>query len=196
MFDYLTYPFFIFAGTLALSPGPVNLISLMFGASCNAARAAPFIVGGAAGFGAVWAVAAACTDFLNSISPATFDLIKYAALAYFLWLAYGIIQTKMPPPTGCTERQPGPVSGLVLALLNPQTSISAMLAAGMFLTQPTTLVQSAAFGLSYMAIVIAGTSLYLLAGTLFQQVLTHPAVFGIFRYSTAGLLVFVGARIL
>lgn len=196
MFDHLTSSFLIFAGSLALSPGPVNLIALMLGASRNATRAAPFIIGGAAGFGATWALAAACADLLTRIHPSTLDLIKYAAIAYFTWLAYKIIRTKLPELGGGTERPPGPVSGVVLAWLNPQTSISAMLAAGLFLTQPTSLAQSAVFGLTYMSIVILGSTIWLLTGVLFQQALAHPAVFSIFRYSTAGLLVFLGARIL
>lgn len=196
MLDHLTLSFLTFAGALALSPGPVNLISLMFGASRNSARAAPFILGGAAGFGATWAIAAACTDLLAHISPATFQLIKYAAIAYFMWLAYGILRTKLPQQGGCTDRQPGPVSGAILALMNPQTWISAVLAAGLFLSHPISWAESAVFGLSYMVIVVAGSSLWLLTGAAFQQALTHPAVFGVFRYSTAGLLVFLGVRIL
>lgn len=196
MLEHLTYSFLIFAGSLALSPGPVNLTSLMFGASRNAARAAPFLLGGAAGFGFVWALAAACTDLLTRIHPATFQLIKYAAIAYFMWLAYRIVRTKLPQNDGCTEDMPGALAGALLALLNPQTWISATLAAGLFLTQPTSLTESMLFGLSYMIAVAFGASIWLMTGAAFQQALAHPAIFGVFRYSTAGLLVFLGARIL
>lgn len=196
MLDHFSAAFLVFAGSLALAPGPLNLISLMFGASRNVARAAPFILGGAAGFGVTWTVCAASADAIAKIHPAAFEVIKYLAVIYFLWLANGILRSQVPNSGGCTERQPGAASGALLATLNPQTWVTGVLTAGIFLTHPTSAAESLAYGFSYGATVMCAATLWLFGGALSKQVLTHPAVFGLFRYSTAGILVFLGVRLI
>ena len=196
MLLYLTFAFLTFAGPLAFSPGPLNVISLMFGVSRNTSRAAPFILGGAAGFGGVWMITAALTDALARVQPAMFGFIKYLAMLYFLWLAYRIIQTDLPSVGGGTEKQPKAMAGAVLAILNPQSWVSGMLAAGLFLSQPASLWACILFGLSYSLIVLAGATAWLMIGAAFQKALFQPAVFRLFRYSSAGLLVILGARIM
>lgn len=196
MLDFVSVAFLSFAGSLALSPGPLNLISLMFGASRNSTRAAPFILGGAAGFGLVWGLAAASTDIMTTLDANTFEVIKVGVLCYFLWLAYGVLQAKAPIPGGCEIQHPGAISGLLLAFLNPQSWITSLLIAGLFLKGPSSLLNSAIFGLSYAAIVLAATTLWLVTGKLFQNALSQPKVFGLIRYSSAGILVLLGARII
>ena len=196
MLDYVTAPFLILAGSLALSPGPLNLISLMFGASRNTTRAAPFVLGGAAGFGLVWGVAATLADLMVNVDPSAFEALKLVILCYFMWLAYGILRARAPMVGGCEERQPGPFAGVLVAILNPQTWITALLISSLFIPQPASPMIGAAFGASYAAIVLVAAVLWVIMGTLFRTALCKPKVFGVFRYSSAGILMLLGARLI
>src|SRR6185312_9027040 len=88
--------FLLFAMVASITPGPNNLMMMASGATFGLKRSAPHMAGVVLGFGAMTlAVGLGLAEVLKA-SPALFAVLRWAAAAYILYIAYRMITAKGP----------------------------------------------------------------------------------------------------
>ena len=134
-------------------------------------------------------------------SALAFDLLKYAGVAYLLWMAWRTLQEDGPLQVeGQTPRPAGAVlvEGVAINLLNPKLSIFffAFLPQFVSTSDPSPLLTMTALSLVFMVMTFAVFALYgLFAARMRDQVLSRPSVLAWLRRGFAAAFVALGARL-
>jgi threonine/homoserine/homoserine lactone efflux protein len=134
-------------------------------------------------------------------SALAFDLIKYAGVAYLLWMAWLTLQAH--GPLQVEGRAPRParavlVEGVTINLLNPKLSIFffAFLPQFVSSTEPSPILTMTGLSLIFMAMTFVVFALYgLFAARMRDQVLSRPPVLAWLRRGFAAAFVVLGARL-
>ena len=110
--------FLLFASAMVGTPGPANMVILAASARFGFRNAAPFIAGVVLGMQfVIWPMGLGLMALYQQF-PYVFGLLKWASVAYILWLAYRILGTKL---IACeVDTAPRLVSGLIVHPLNPK----------------------------------------------------------------------------
>lgn len=119
--------FLVFAASQVGTPGPANMVLMAAGARVGLRRALPFVAGVALGKQIViWPMGFGLLA-VQDRAPWLFEGLKWASVAYVLWLAWRIAGTRLAQPD--TEAPPpGFAEGLIVHPLNPKAW--AMITAG------------------------------------------------------------------
>ena len=134
-------------------------------------------------------------------SALAFDLLKYAGVAYLLWMAWRTLQEDGPLQVeGQTPRPAGAVlvEGVAINLLNPKLSIFffAFLPQFVSTSDPSPLLTMTALSLVFIVMTFAVFALYgLFAARMRDQVLSRPSVLAWLRRGFAAAFVALGARL-
>ena len=134
-------------------------------------------------------------------SALAFDLIKYAGVAYLLWMAWLTLQAH--GPLQVEGRAPRParavlVEGVTINLLNPKLSIFSFAFLPQFVssTEPSPILTMTGLSLIFMAMTFVVFALYgLFAARMRDQVLSRPPVLAWLRRGFAAAFVVLGARL-
>jgi threonine/homoserine/homoserine lactone efflux protein len=134
-------------------------------------------------------------------SALAFELIKYAGVAYLLWMAWLTLQED--GPLQVEGRAPRParavlVEGITINLLNPKLSIFffAFLPQFVSASDPSPVLTMTGLSLVFMAMTFVVFALYgLFAARMRDQVLSRPSVLTWLRRGFAAAFVVLGARL-
>lgn len=89
-------PLLGFVVVQTVTPGPNNLMVIASGANFGLRRTLPHIAGIAVGFPVMIVASGLGLGFVFETWPVVHDILKYAAFAYLLWLAWRIVQAGRP----------------------------------------------------------------------------------------------------
>jgi threonine/homoserine/homoserine lactone efflux protein len=134
-------------------------------------------------------------------SALAFELIKYAGVAYLLWMAWMTLQEH--GPLQVEGRAPRParavlVEGIAINLLNPKLSIFffAFLPQFVSAADPAPFMTMTGLSLVFMVMTFVVFALYgLFAARMRDQVLSRPSVLAWLRRGFAAAFVVLGARL-
>ncbi len=119
--------FAAFAASQVGTPGPANMALLATGARYGFRTALPFVGGVVMGKQLIiWPIGFGVMELADRV-PLLFKLLKYAAAAYIIWLAWKVANLRLSPGQGAA-RAPGFLAGLIVHPLNPKAW--AMITAG------------------------------------------------------------------
>ena len=112
-------PFAVFAAAMIGTPGPANMVLLTAGARFGLRAALPFVIGVALGKQLViWPMGFGLLAVIAEL-PWLFVTLKYASVAYILFLAWRIAGARIAP--GAAPASPPPlIDGLIVHPLNPK----------------------------------------------------------------------------
>lgn len=134
-------------------------------------------------------------------SALAFDLLKYAGVAYLLWMARRTLHDDGPLQVDRRAARPARavlVEGITINLLNSKLSIFffAFLPQFVSTTDPSPLVTMTGLSLVFMAMTFVVFALYgLFAARMRDQVLSRPSVLAWLRRGFAVAFVALGARL-
>ncbi len=135
-------------------------------------------------------------------SALLFDLVKYAGVAYLLWMAWQTLKEKGAMRiTGDDTRRSARrviVDGIALNLLNPKLSIFFVAFLPQFMTKDAShpLAEMLALSSVFMGMTFVIFALYgLFAAAMRDHVITRPAVMAWLRRGFAAAFVALGARL-
>lgn len=134
-------------------------------------------------------------------SALAFDLLKYAGVAYLLWMAWRTLQDDGPLQVDRRAARPARavlVEGITINLLNPKLSIFffAFLPQFVSTSDPSPLLTMTGLSLVFMAMTFVVFALYgLFAARMRDQVLSRPSVLAWLRRGFAAVFVALGARL-
>lgn len=121
----------LFAATLSLAPGPVNVLTLSTGLNHGATRAMPFVTGATVSFTLLLLMVGLGLGSAAQAMGIYFNLISVLGAGLIAW--FGV---KLATSTGAIEAQAAPVPsfwhGAMLQILNPKAWGACIAAVAMF----------------------------------------------------------------
>lgn len=115
----------LFALSMSISPGPVNLVTFSSGMNYGFMPSLPFVAGAAVGFTLLLVVVGLGLGEIITLSPALFQALAYAGTAFICYMGYKIA-TAHPELPGTQDQQPHFVQGAALQWLNPKAWIASL----------------------------------------------------------------------
>ncbi len=123
-----------FALVSSITPGPNNLMLLASGINFGFRRTVPHMLGVAIGFTVMIALVAAATASLVTLVPGLLAVVKWASVAYLLYLAWKIATAPVDAPQGRSRARPMTFLGAAaFQWVNPKAWTMALTAASAYL---------------------------------------------------------------
>ena len=117
---FATLGFLLFAATMVATPGPANMVLMAGGARFGFRAVLPFVCGVALGKQLIiWPLGLGVMS-AASLTPMAVVLLRWASVAYILWLAWKVLGLRLSKAHTPTAKAPGFVAGLVVHPLNPK----------------------------------------------------------------------------
>jgi len=115
----------LFALTMSVSPGPVNLVTFSSGMNYGFLASVPFVAGAALGFTLLLVVVGLGLGELVSLNPLLMQVLAYAGTAFICYMGYKIA-TAHPELPKESQSQPHFFQGAALQWLNPKAWIASL----------------------------------------------------------------------
>ena len=113
-------PLLGFVVVSTVTPGPNNLMVLTSGANFGLARTIPHITGISLGFPVMIVAVGIGLGFVFDSYPIIHQILKYAAFAYLLWLAWQITQAERPEAEGAGAKPLTVLQAAAFQWVNPK----------------------------------------------------------------------------
>ncbi len=157
------FGFLIFAAAMVGTPGPANMVLLSAGARFGFRRALPFVVGVLLGKQLIiWPIGFGLMELADRV-PLAFAVLKWASVAYILWLAWRIAGSRISKTT--QTKVPGFFAGLIVHPLNPKAWAMVTVGFTSFVAEGTpTFTATLAIALSLMSVQFVLHPLWTLGG--------------------------------
>jgi threonine/homoserine/homoserine lactone efflux protein len=181
--------FLVFALVASITPGPNNLMMMASGATFGLKRSAPHMAGVVLGFGAMTlAVGLGLAEVLKA-SPALFAVLRWAAAAYILYIAYRMITAKGPGVAVTGEKPMSFLGAVAFQWINPKAWVMALGALGTYAEPSHFLVDVAIIAVVFMIINVPCALTWTGFGTGIRRWFRKPIHLKAFNWTMATLLV-------
>jgi threonine/homoserine/homoserine lactone efflux protein len=185
----ILYALIVFCFVSAITPGPNNLMLLTSGVNFGFRRTIPHMLGVGLGFALMVGLVGVGLDATFTRFPALLPIMRYAGVAYMLWLA---AKLALAGPVGDAEYSGNPIGFFGAAAfqwINPKAWVIAVSALTAYAVSEnyahTVVIVALVFGLVTMPCIAA----WVLFGTAMRRVLSNPRFVRPFNIAMALLLV-------
>ncbi len=195
--ESIILPVTLFVLTMAITPGPNNMLLTASGARFGYRATLPHIVGVVLGMLSQLLLSALGLGLLFERFPAVHGVLKIAGTAYILYLAWKIAFTAGPGTERATADRPFSVlEGAGFQYLNPKAYVITITAMTVYPLAGDGYLPSVAFiALSFAVIAFASISLWALFGSMLNGWMKNPRSQKRIRYGlgllTAGSAAFI-----
>ncbi|MDJ1007795.1 MAG: LysE family translocator [Paracoccaceae bacterium] len=184
----LLFALYVFVVVAIFTPGPNNMMLLASGANFGVRRTVPHMLGIMIGHAAMVVVLGLGLAGVLAAAPLVFAILKYACLAYLLWLAWRIAHAAPPEGAEATGRPMSFFEAALFQWVNPKAWAVALTAVtayapgeGLFAVAVTALV--------FLSVSLPSVSLWAGLGTGIRRWLDNPGRLRAFNWTMAFLLV-------
>ncbi|MDG1438684.1 MAG: LysE family translocator [Emcibacteraceae bacterium] len=190
----LFVPMFIYAFSMAITPGPNNLIALTTGVNYGFRKALPFTFGVVVGFNVMLSVVAFGFGEMIAANQRLMEIMGYVGVAFIVYMGF----KTMKAPTEINIREDssaGFIHGVMFQWVNPKAwtacigGIAAFNIAGSFSGIMMYICIS-------IFVVLFSVGLWAYAGSKITNLLQDPKKHKIFNFIMGGSLMLVGVYIL
>ena len=166
----------VFSFAASITPGPNNLMLLASGVNFGLRPTVPHMLG--IGLGA-----------LILSSPLLLKLLRGCAIAYMLYLAWGLARSGKLSATGDAKRPMRFVEAVAFQWVNPKAWAMALTAAAVYVNPAHLLISVPTVSVIFAMINLPCVSAWASFGVLLRQVLQNPVRLRFFNLIMAALLV-------
>lgn len=121
-----------FALATSISPGPVNVVALSSGTAHGLRATLPHVAGASLGFVLLLALAGLGLDRLLHSTPAAAAFIRWAGVAFLLWMGWALWSSNGAVATGEPPPAPSAWQGAAMQWLNPKAWVAALAGVGVY----------------------------------------------------------------
>lgn len=181
-----------FALATSISPGPVNMVALSTGARYGIAAGLRYVTGATCGFTLLLLATGFGLHALLDRMPWMTGLIRWAGIAFLLFLAYRLAWDKMAagrqlPVAATAQQRPSFMHGALMQWLNPKAWLASLAGMGAYAVDGNSgLVWL--FAAIYFVVCYASLACWAYAGSFLQGALLEPKRMLIFNRVMAALL--------
>jgi len=182
------YSMAAFALAASISPGPVNIVSIGASAQYGLAVGMRHVSGATIGFTLLLLFTGLGLHAVLTQWPFLLQLIRWAGIAFFLWMAWKLTSDSGELGSGTAQRQPSFMQGAIMQWLNPKAWLAAVAGMGAFAGggEPALVWQFTAI---YFLICYLSLACWAFAGSFLRPHLNNAARIRLFNRVMAVLLV-------
>jgi threonine/homoserine/homoserine lactone efflux protein len=177
-----------FAFVTSVTPGPNNMMLIASGANFGFRRTIPHMLGISLGHLAMTLIVGLGLAGIVHQEPRVLVVLKWASIAYLLWLAWKLARASAPGQATVTGK---PMTFLAAALfqwVNPKAWTMSLGAVSAYAVDPTPLAV-ALIAATFAAVNLPSVSIWTIAGEQLRRFLTSPGRLRAFNWTMAALLV-------
>lgn len=171
----LLLPMSAFALAASISPGPVNLMCLSSGTRYPLSRGLVFVTGATLGFIALFIAVGLGLYSLLAMVPGMHDALRWAGVAFLLYLSVRLARDDGRLPEGDAQRAPGFLTGALMQWLNPKAWLASASGIGAY-TSGHDLAQVLLFAALYLPICWLSLGSWVYAGAFLRRHVHRPTV--------------------
>ena len=181
--------FLVFAAVSCITPGPNNLMMMASGSVFGLRRTVPHMAGVVLGFGLMTLAVGLGLASLLKASPLLFTVLRWAAAAYILYIAWRMV-TARGPGVAVTDDKPMSFLGAVaFQWINPKAWVMALGAVGAYARHDHFLLDVVVIALGYVVINTPSSVIWTGFGSGIRRWLRKPSHLKAFNWTMAALLV-------
>ncbi|HET8801754.1 MAG TPA: LysE family translocator [Marinobacter sp.] len=171
----LILPMSAFALAASISPGPVNLVCLSSGTRYPVHRGLIFVTGATLGFIALFIAVGLGLYSLLNVVPAFDALLRWAGVAFLLYLSVKLAMDSGHLPDDGTDKAPGFGTGALMQWLNPKAWLASASGIGAY-TSANDLQQILLFASLYLPICWLSLACWVYVGAFLRRYVQRPVV--------------------
>ncbi|HZZ14101.1 MAG TPA: LysE family translocator [Paraburkholderia sp.] len=176
-----------FALACSISPGPVNVVALSAGAQHGLAASLRHVTGATVGFTILLLLVGLGLHELLARCPTLIDLVRWAGVAFLLYMAYKLATDDGKLGAGNLTQRPSFTHGAAMQWLNPKAWLASLAGMGAYAADGgSRLVWQ--FTVVYFVICYLSIASWAYAGTFLRRYLQDPARVKVFNRVLAVLL--------
>jgi threonine/homoserine/homoserine lactone efflux protein len=181
--------FLMFAAAASITPGPNNLMMMASGMTFGLKRTLPHMAGVVLGFGAMTlAVGLGLSEVLKA-SPLLFAVLRWAAAAYILYIAYRMVTAKGPGVAVTDEKPMSFLGAVAFQWINPKAWVMALAAVGTYAERGRFVVDVILISGVFMLITVPCALTWTGFGQVIRRWFKKPGHLKAFNWTMAALLV-------
>lgn len=177
-----------FAFVTSITPGPNNLMLMASGANYGFRRTIPHMLGIGIGFTVMVILVGLGLMQIFDALPAAYVILKYAGMAYLLWLAWKIATAKMPDTRTVQGRPMTFIKAALFQWVNPKAWQMALTAITLY-APDRTLLSIVLVGGIFGMINLPSVSTWTVLGQQLRRILSSRRRLVVFNWTMALLLV-------
>lgn len=177
-----------FALASSISPGPVNVVALGSGARYGFRGSLPHVTGATVGFSLLLVLTGLGLNEMLAAWPALTGLIRWAGVAFLLYMAWRLAADSGEIGAGGRERRPSLWQGAAMQWLSPKAWLASIAGMGTYAGQGDSRAVWV-FTAIYFVVCYASIASWAGAGALFQGWLRDARRMRLFNRALAALIV-------
>jgi threonine/homoserine/homoserine lactone efflux protein len=177
-----------FAFVTSITPGPNNLMLMASGANYGFRRTIPHMLGVGIGFAVMVVIVGLGLMQVFDAVPVTHMILKYAGMAYLLWLAWKIAHAEMPDTTAPKGKPMTFIQAALFQWVNPKAWQMALTAITLY-APDRSLLSIILVGVVFGLVNLPSVSTWTVLGQQLRRILSSRRRLIVFNYSMALLLV-------
>ena len=183
----------LFALSMSVSPGPVNLVTFSSGLNYGFLPSLPFVAGAASGFTLLLVVVGLGLGEIIALNPLLMQVLAYSGSAFICYLGYKIAIADPQLPVA-PESRPHFFQGALLQWLNPKAWIASL--AGVSAFEATLDNGLIVFASLYLVICFCSVCVWAYAGARISDLLRGRNTLQRCNRAMGGLLIIVAVYLL
>ena len=181
--------FLLFAAVSCITPGPNNLMLMASGSVFGLKRTLPHMAGVVLGFGAMTVAVGLGLAQVLKASPVLFAVLRWAAAAYILYIAWRMVTAKGPGVAVVDERPMSFLGAAAFQWVNPKAWVMALSAVGTYAEHGRFLVDVEIIAVTFMVINVPCGLAWTGFGSAIRRWFKKPRHLKAFNWTMAALLV-------
>ena len=190
-----TLSFLIYVFVTSFTPGPNNIMAMLFANRSGMRKTIKFCLGVGAGFFVIMILCSYFNLMLKNFIPRIENIMSFVGAIYMLYLAYKTIRSQSKEQNGENDKNNTFMAGMLLQFINPKAILYGITVLSAFIIPNyTSKLSLLAFALFLAFIGFSSTVLWSTFGSLFQRFLSRYR--GQFNVVMALLLLYTAFAIL
>lgn len=186
----LLLPLALFAMSMAITPGPNNIMLTASGVNFGFRRSVPHMLGVLLGFPAMVTAIGLGLGELFETYPQIHKILKYVGIAYLLWLAWKVATAGRTEDIGPGTKPLNFLQAASFQWVNPKAWIIAVGAIATYTTLQGDVIQEVLLiAVVFCVVMFPTVTIWTLFGTAIRHLLKSNRARTIFNWSMAALLV-------
>jgi threonine/homoserine/homoserine lactone efflux protein len=181
--------FLVFAVVASITPGPNNLMMMASGATFGLKRTVPHMAGVVLGFGAMTLAVGLGLAKVLEASPVLFAVLRWAAAAYILYIAWRMVTAKGPGVAVTGERPMSFLGAVAFQWINPKAWVMALAAVTAYAERGRFLVDVILIAVVFMIVTAPCAVTWTGFGAGIRRWFRKPGHLKAFNWTMAALLV-------
>lgn len=168
-------PMAAFALAASISPGPVNIVSLICGTRYSISKGLIFVTGATLGFVVLFISIGLGLYSVMSVIPSFNGILRWAGILFLIYLSYQLWRASGQISSDRIKKAPSFLTGAMMQWMNPKAWLASASGIGAY-TSGSDIQQTLLFAALYLPICWLSLSCWVYAGAYLRRFVDSPTI--------------------